>query len=92
MNVSPLLSALLIMVTPVVARAEERMKEAYLSGLNAGILIGGCILYANERLDRENLDWLYQDIRSSVVGKKYKNSVDQAVVTCKQNGVILEKK
>ena len=76
------------MVTPVSVQADERMAEAYLSGLNAGILMGGCILYTNQRLDRENLDWLYQDIRSSNAGKRYKESVDQAVAACKKNGVI----
>jgi hypothetical protein len=49
--------------------------------------MGGCILYTNRRLAREDLDWLYQDIRSSNAGKKYKESVDQAVVACKKNGV-----
>ncbi len=87
MNVSPLLIAISFLFAPVAARAEEQFEKAYLSGLNAGILMGGCILYTNQRLAREDLDWLYQDIRSSNAGKKYKESVDQAVVACKKNGV-----
>ena len=87
MNVSPLLIAISFLFAPVAARAEEQFEEAYLSGLNAGILMGGCILYTNQRLAREDLDWLYQDIRSSIAGKKYRESVDQAVVACEKNGV-----
>ena len=87
MNVSPLLIAISFLFAPVAARAEEQFEEAYLSGLNAGILMGGCILYTNQRLAREDLDWLYQDVRTSIAGKKYRESVDQAVVACKKNGV-----
>ena len=89
MKIITLLMSTLFLFGPAAAQAEEQLKEAYLSGLHAGILIGACLLYANDRLERANLDWLYGDIRASKAGKTFKPSVDSAVETCQKNGVDL---
>jgi len=89
MTIITLLTTTLFFFAPVAVQAEEQLKEAYLSGLNAGILIGACLLHANDRLERVDLDWLYNDIRASKSGQRYKTSVDSAVETCQKNGVDL---